>query len=184
MHPSVMTWVHNNIARVEIKDKDVAEVGSRDNNGTVYELISAYEPATYLGIDILPGPRVNVVCDAADLPDHGSFDVVISTECLDHCEDWKSAVTGMVTALKPGGIWMLTTRSEGFPYHRHPEDYWRFNLADMGVIADRVGMQVLTLVPDPYPSHPGVFIKARKPVDWTAGCIDLDDVTVAEVVKD
>jgi hypothetical protein len=184
MHDSVMSWFHDNLARSEVKGKTVAEVGSRDNNGSVKDLICSYKPKSYLGIDILPGLKVDKVCDAADLPGCGCFDVVVSTECLDHCEDWKSAVTGMVTALNPDGIWMLTTRSEGFPYHPHPGDYWRFNLADIRVIAEHAGMSVVSVTPDPYPSHPGVFLKARKPAGWSADCVDFDDVDVAEVIQD
>lgn len=184
MHPSVMKWCTDYLTRTEVAGKTVAEVGSRDNNGTVKDLVLHYNPESYLGIDIVAGPKVDKVCDAADLPELGSFDLVISTECLDHCEDWKSAVTGMVTALNPGGILMLTTRSPGFPYHRHPEDYWRFSMGDMYVIAERLGIQVIVMFPDPYPSHAGIFLKARKPAGWSADCIDLDDVTVDEVVKD
>lgn len=184
MHDSVMQFFRDYICRTEVRGKVIAEVGARDENGTVKVFISDYEPAEYLGIDIQPGPRVDKVCDAADLPECGTFDVVVSTECLDHCEDWKSAFTGMVTALKPGGILMLTTRSEGFPYHKHPDDYWRFSIADISVICARTGMKIDALLPDPYPSHPGVFVKAVKPLGWTADCVDLDDVVVSEVVKD
>ena len=156
-----------------------------NHNGTVRDFIDSLEPGTYLGIDILPGAKVNMVLDAADLPTVGSFDMVISTECLDHCEDWKAAFIGMVTALNPGGVLMLTTRSPGFPYHRHPEDYWRFTVDDMTLIAHRAGMKVLTAVTDPTdtPNFQGVFLKAVKPDGWNVKDVDLDDVTVAEVVK-
>jgi hypothetical protein len=182
MHDSVMNWVQRHIGPGEVAGKPVAEVGSRDHNGSVQEIICFLEPASYLGIDIQPGPKVNLIMDAADLPCYGSFDLVVSTECLDHCEDWKSAVRGMVTALNPGGLWLLTVRSEGFAYHRYPEDYWRFSIEDVSVIAARTGMEILVLDSDP--ACQGVFLKARKPSEWTPDWIDLDDVTVPEVVKD
>ena len=183
MHESVDRWFRVALDRSEVEGKDVAEVGARDVNGSVYEFITTYYPGTYLGIDIQPGRRVNLVLDAENLPSAGSFDLVISTECLDHCEDWKAAFTGMVTALKPDGILMLTTRSEGFPYHPHPGDYWRFSVDDMQLIAEHAGLDVITVVADPQDQLPGVFLKARKPLKWEASDINFDDVTVAEVVK-
>jgi SAM-dependent methyltransferase len=183
MHESVMRWFQAALDRSEVEGKDIAEVGAMDINGSVYDYISMFYPDTYLGVDIRPGRRVNMILDAADLPSAGSFDLVISTECLDHCEDWKAAMTGMVTALKPDGILMLTTRSEGFPYHPHPGDYWRFSIEDVTLIAGRSGLEVVDIVTDPQDQLPGVFLKARKPPGWKASKINLKDVTVPEVVK-
>jgi SAM-dependent methyltransferase len=184
MHETVKAWFQCVLLRDEVFEKDVAEVGARDVNGSIQNHVFSLQPGLFTGIDIQRGPRVNKICDAKDLPSCGRFDAVLCAECLDHCEDWKSAVTGMITALNPGGIWMLTTRSPGFPYHRHPEDYWRFTIQDMTVIAAALGMEVIQLIHDPDPRTPGVFIKARKPADWSADCIDLTSITVAEVVKD
>lgn len=179
MHESVINWFRAALDRTEVEYKDVAEVGSKWINGSIYEFISLYCPGTYLGIDIEPGRGVNKILAAKDLPSAGSFDLVISTECLDHCEDWKAAITGMVTALRPGGLLMLTTRSEGFPYHPHPGDYWRFSVSDMTLIGERLGLHVLSVVNDP--EIFGVFFRAQKPVKWKSSMIDLEDVNVTEV---
>lgn len=178
MHESVTTWFREALDRSEVEGKHVVEVGSQDINGSVYDFISLYYPATYLGVDIQPGRRVNVIMDAANLPAN-SFDLVISTECLDHCEDWKAAITGMVKALKPDGILMLTTRSVGFPYHPHPVDRWRFSVDEMELIGKSLGLDVLTVIPDP--EIYGVFIKAQKPPKWKASSVKLEDINVAEV---
>jgi hypothetical protein len=184
MHETVMTWFHCNLLREEVFEKDIAEVGARDVNGTIQNIVFSLQPGLFTGIDIQRGPRVNKVCDAKDLPSCGMFDVVLCAECLDHCEDWKAAVTGMIMALNPGGTWMLTARSPGFPYHPHPGDHWRFTLEDMSDIAAGLGMEVIQLIRDPKSDMPGVFIKARKPADWSADCVDLSNITVAEVIKD
>jgi hypothetical protein len=37
----------------------------------------------------------------------------------------------MKQVLKPGGIILITTRSQGFPFHEYPVDAWRFSVEDM-----------------------------------------------------
>jgi SAM-dependent methyltransferase len=109
------------------------------------------------------------MCPAEKLPDflgEDSADVVISTEMLEHAEDWRAAVTGMVTVLAPGGLLLLTTRSTGFPYHPHPGDFWRYSVDQMDGIAAACGLEVIQLEHDPDPSQPGVFLLARKPQGW------------------
>jgi SAM-dependent methyltransferase len=88
-----------------------------------------------------------------------SFDLVITTEMLEHVQDWKAVIANMKGVLKPGGVIFITTRSEGFPFHEYPGDYWRFEVEDMREIFS--DFKIETLLPDP--SEPGVFIRARKP---------------------
>ncbi|MCW2933034.1 MAG: hypothetical protein JWM19_3996, partial [Actinomycetia bacterium] len=66
-----------------------------------------------------------------------------------------------------GGVLVLTTRSEGFPLHGYPEDWWRFSVEAMGAILQAAGLDVERLEPDPDPASPGVFARARKPAGWT-----------------
>jgi hypothetical protein len=85
---------------------------------------------------------------------------------LEHAGDWRDAVTGMARILAPGGLLLLTTRSPGFPHHPHPEDHWRFSVDHMDGIAEACSLEVLRLEPDPDWNCPGVFLLARKPLDW------------------
>jgi SAM-dependent methyltransferase len=126
-------------------------------------------PQSYLGTDAQPGPGVDMVCPAQDLPEalgEDAADVVISTEMLEHAEDWRAAVVGMMRILAPGGVLLLTTRSKGFPFHPHPGDFWRYSLRQMAAIAAACGLDVIRLELDPDPESPGVFLLARKPAGW------------------
>ena len=74
-------------------------------------------------------------------------------------------MAGMITAVKPGGILVITTRSKGFPYHDYEGDYWRYSVPNMRLIMERAGMEIVILISDP--DCPGVFVKARKPMKWS-----------------
>ena len=171
MHPSAYAFASTALAREQVAGKRVVEAGAFNYNGPARPAIEAMAPASYLGTDAQPGPGVDLACPAEKLPDvlgEGSADVVVSTEMLEHAEDWRAAMAGLVRVLAPGGLLVLTTRGPGFPYHPHPQDHWRFTVDAMDGIAEACGLDVLRLEPDPDPASPGVFLLAAKPEGWTA----------------
>jgi SAM-dependent methyltransferase len=116
-------------------------------------------------VDILEGPGVDVVGSAGQLVEvfgENRFDVIVTTEMMEHVEDWQGAVSHMKRTLKPGGYLILTTRSQGVNYHGYPHDYWRYEQEDMRLIFD--DMEIIDLVVDRV--RPGVFIFCRKPEDF------------------
>lgn len=150
---------------VLIKGKRVIEIGSRDVNGNVKDNIMTYAPQEYIGVDIEHGKNVDVICKAEDLLDkYGleSFDVVISTELMEHVYDWKKVINNMKLLCKGGGLIMITTRSFGFAKHNWPEDYWRYEVGDMEYIfSDFLPRGYLTVEKDW--QNPGVFVFGQKP---------------------
>lgn len=114
----------------------VLEVGSLDVNGSPRNVLKSVV-GHYWGIDIQAGSGVDQICSVYDLAGtfapHG-FDVVVSTEMLEHVEDWQLALLNMMLMLKPGGRLCLTTRSPGFEYHPYPLDCWRFTIDNMKAI--------------------------------------------------
>jgi SAM-dependent methyltransferase len=136
-------------------------------NGSVRPIVLELGPVGYTGVDQSAGPGVDQVVSAMDLVKTfgaGSFDVVISTEMLEHVEDWRPVVAQLVEVLALDGLLALTTRSPGFPYHPYPVDTWRYTLDGMGQILAAAGLVVRELAQDP--QAPGVFAIARKPHDW------------------
>jgi SAM-dependent methyltransferase len=162
---SCIVFGATSLTRELVEGRTVLEVGSYDANGSLRPIIDAWRPARYVGVDIEPGPGVDVVCRAEDLVDRfgpAAFDVVISTECIEHVREWRRAISGMKQVCRPGGTILITTRSRGFPYHAHPHDYWRYEPSDMEEIfadcrIEKVERDRLA---------PGVFLVARKPVDF------------------
>jgi len=178
-HQSCLVFGKAHLRKSDIEGVTILEVGSRNINGSLRSYVESHKPARYVGTDIEHGRGVDVICDAVDSVEQfgpESFDVVICTSMLEHAKDWKATVSNLKRILKPGGILLLTTQSPGFSYH-NPPDYWRFTLADMrAIFAD---LDIETLKPDP--QVPGVFVKARRPRDFTER--DLFDYRVREVEK-
>lgn len=81
----------------------------------------------YVGID-REGPlsRPTVEGDAESLPfPDASFDVVLSTQVLEHLKNPARALREAVRVLRPAGRLVLTVPGV-WPTHEAPHDYWRF----------------------------------------------------------
>ena len=169
MHPSAYAFATQALTAGQVRGKAVLEAGAYDYNGSARAALCVHNPASYTGTDAQAGPGEDVVCPTEDRPERfgeDTADVLISTEMLEHAEDWRGAVEGMVRVLAPGGLLVLTTRGPGFPYHPHPGDFWRFTTEHMDGVAEACGLEVLRCEPDPDPDSPGVFLLARKPEGW------------------
>ncbi len=157
-----LDFVITAMANKDMSDADILEVGSLDVNGTPRSIISADSVKSYLGVDIISGKGVDQICDVQDLVStfgENKFNIVITTEMLEHVLDWRSAINNMKDVTKPGGVLIITTRSKRFGLHDFPGDYWRYELDDMrAIFAD---WEIELLEPD---HDPGVFVKARKPL--------------------
>mgnify|MGYP002401000057 CR=1 FL=1 len=145
----------------------VLEVGSRDVNGSVRKILEP-KSAEYIGVDLFEGNGVDVVLDVAHLRDQfgeDKFDVVVSTEMLEHCSNWQEALYQMSSVLRQGGLLIITTRSPGFELHDYPADYWRFSHEDVVEIFSPIG-ELLLVKDDMTLGWPcGVGIAIRKLAD-------------------
>lgn len=167
MHPSVMDFGRRVLTRGRVHGRHVLEVGARNVNGSLRAHVLSLEPSSYTGVDILDGPGVDVVMAAEDLPalwaqrpeGPGRWDLVLSTEMLEHARDWRRALYGCKAVTAIGGFLLLTTRGPGFPRHEHPGDHWRFTPELLR--AAMTGFRIIELSPDPQEGHPGVLMLAR-----------------------
>jgi len=160
-----MEWVAQKVTqyRLGTTEHDVLEVGSRDINGSVRPLFHGVR--RYTGVDLIDGPGVDRVLDAHRLeeafPDN-RFDVVISTEMLEHDPQFWQSVQQMGRVLRPAGFLVLTARGNGFWVHDYPHDYWRFLPDSFRQLFELASCDEIEITEDWHPGHPGVFGLGRR----------------------
>lgn len=160
MHASCLAWVTSVVAEHDLAGCSVLEVGSQDVNGTVRPLFTG----PYIGVDIAPARGVDEIADAQDLSSFAdrSFDVVVSTEMLEHCPRPWLAVPEM--ARVASDIVILTARGYDergcWAVHGYPHDYYRYSAGAMTLLATDAGLDVLQCDRDP--EGPGWFLLCRR----------------------
>ena len=92
----------------------ILDIGSYDVNGS-YKPLFAQPGWHYVGVDLSPGPNVDVVLSS---PYHlpmasGDFDLVISGQAFEHVEYFWLSWLEMARILKPGGQIFLIAPSRG-----------------------------------------------------------------------
>lgn len=93
----------------------VLDIGSFDVNGNEKPW---FDGCDFIGLDLLPGPGVDVACPANeyDAPDE-TFDTIISCECWEHNPYYKESIMNSIRMLKPGGYFIWTCATTGRPVH-------------------------------------------------------------------
>lgn len=93
----------------------VVDIGSADLNGGPHTLI---DPEFYLGVDLAVQDNVDLVSDGARLAlADASFDVAMSSECLEHDLGWSSTIANMLRVTRPSGLVAFSAASTGRPEH-------------------------------------------------------------------
>jgi SAM-dependent methyltransferase len=133
VRPSLLEWSYlDNSRRAELLAREggrlplvrnLLDVGGR---GKPYACFFEGRVTNHYVLDVEPGPSVDVVGDARNLPfSSGSMDVVLITQVLEHVPDPVAVIGEIQRVLKPGGTLLLSVPSI-FPQHGSPGDYWRY----------------------------------------------------------
>ena len=88
----------------------VLEVGSQNINGSIRQFFSRAE--SFVGLDLSMADDVDwtIPGELVELPDCWA-DTSVSTECFEHCKDWKNVFLNMIRITKPGGLIIITCAS-------------------------------------------------------------------------
>jgi len=118
MHKNVKNFI-NEIRKetpLYFNSKKVLDCGSLNINGSNR---SFFKDCAYTGIDIVNGNNVDFVTDAASYMKELSevYDVVISTEMLEHDKHYAESLKAMFRLLKNGGLLIVTAASRGRKEH-------------------------------------------------------------------
>src|SRR3954471_18479893 len=82
--------------------------------------------ADYVGLDVVENPMAEIIGSVEAMPvDDASFDVVLCTQVLEHCDDPAQAIRELQRVTRPGGRVLASTHGVQV-YHPSPVDYWRW----------------------------------------------------------
>ena len=91
------------------------DIGSFNVNGSVKDF---FKDSTVLGLDLMPGLDVDIVCPANEYnAPNESFDTIISCECWEHNPFYEETILNSIRMLKPKGYFIWTCASTGRPIH-------------------------------------------------------------------
>jgi SAM-dependent methyltransferase len=101
----------------------VLDIGCGDKP---YQPFFAPYASEYVGVDNVERPEVDLIGSIEALPvGDGSFDVVLCTQVLEHCDDPIAAVRELRRVVAPGGCVLASTHGV-YVYHPVPHDRWRW----------------------------------------------------------
>lgn len=116
MHQEVLTFLiqTKNKYPEHFRNKRVVEFGSQDINGSPRQF---FENCEYIGVDRMAGRGVDVVSKAHEFKSTKKFDVVISTEMLEHDKYADETIKNAWKLLKKGGLMIFTAANVNRPPH-------------------------------------------------------------------
>jgi SAM-dependent methyltransferase len=97
----------------------------------------ARRASEYVGVDVVENPAAELRGPVEALPvEDASFDVVLCTQVLEHCDDPAQAVRELRRVTAPGGRVLASTHGTQV-YHPSPHDYWRWTHAGLSRLFER-----------------------------------------------
>jgi hypothetical protein len=136
---------------LEGDDGTILELGSRARSGIVRR--DWFPLMNYIGVDIVAGDNVDVVCDAHLLSSkvpHNSVDGVFSAATFEHLiMPWKVAIE-LNRVMRVGAVGYIRTH-QTLGMHDVPWDYWRYSDAAWAALFNRhTGFEIMaTYLGDP-----------------------------------
>lgn len=137
MHVGNVQWLRDLDGRYATSGARLLELGSLNVNGTARSHIEARE---WVGIDIVAGGGVDIVCPAKETTfAEESFDIILCTSMLEHDPDWRESLTHNLPWLAPGGLLFLSWGAEGNTRH-DPEPWAMVPVAEVRDWASKHGL--------------------------------------------
>lgn len=123
-------------------DRTVLDYGCGDKP---YQPLFESFSIAYVGADIAGSETADVQFDpGASLPyEDGTFDIVFSTQVLEHVAEVTAYLDECFRILKPGGLLLLTTHGSWF-YHPHPHDYRRWTRQGLCLELEKSGLTIVS----------------------------------------
>jgi methyltransferase family protein len=171
MHPEALSFV-TQAAQIYGAAGPVYEIGSRNINGSVRPIFAGLP---YLGVDVTPGPDVDVVADATGYdprqpPEGFEPATVVCCEVLEHAPEAEAIMRQACDVLTPGGLLIVTVATDGRAPHsavdggpvRDGEFYRNLSPADLTRWLNQALVSVLSV--EVVPSRGDLYVVGRKAV--------------------
>lgn len=112
-HIEVNTFINHMVTSISpfYKHARVLEIGSYDVNGSVRSNFN--DVSEYVGVDLIPGPSVDVVTKGHLYNNDTKFDIVLSVESFEHNSDWVKTFENMIKLTNSDGILIFTCATRG-----------------------------------------------------------------------
>lgn len=125
MTPDILHWLRTVVLPLRPSHGHVFEVGALNVNGSARDILG---PASlsWVGCDRVSGPGVDEIGIAADVIGARRFDAVVACECYEHDPRFWETSAAVRAAIKPTGLYVVTSPTIGFPFHDYGGDFYRF----------------------------------------------------------
>ena len=112
-HIEVNSFINQIITDIEpfYRHASVLEIGSYDVNGSVRSNFK--DASKYVGVDLIPGPSVDVVTMGHLYQSNIKFDIVLSVESFEHNCYWVETFNNMIKLVDDNGIVIFTCATKG-----------------------------------------------------------------------
>ncbi len=112
MHPEAYDWIRAQAATLQ--GLHCVDLGGRNVNGSIREL---FAPESWTAVDLSDGPGVDIVANVTNWRPDREWDLVCSTEVLEHVSTPRYVVETMAHCCRSGGTLLLTAAAPGRAPH-------------------------------------------------------------------
>jgi SAM-dependent methyltransferase len=163
VHPDALNYVNEWLHTWKIPFGTVAvlEIGSRDVNGSVRQLLAPDPDIIYVGIDTLPGKGVDLIADGATYDTQARFDLILCCEVLEHAANFVDIIKNAYRLLTPNGYFVFTCAGPTRNVHsaidagelRPGEYYFNLRICDLGNALVLAGFREWDMKYNPYDKY-------------------------------
>lgn len=115
-----------------------------------YEIWSHGKISQYIGCDVIQSSsnKVDILCEANNIPlESKSFDTILSTQAIEHIEDYQGMIDEAFRLLTSGGYFILSGPFYWY-LHEEPFDFYRFTKHGFKYILEKSGFEVIQTSPN------------------------------------
>jgi SAM-dependent methyltransferase len=134
-----------------VLDIGSASYGTGKVRSESYRSLAEAAGLAYTGLDMQPGPNVDIVSKHPLLYDElerESFDLIVSGQTFEHNPYFWVTFCEVARILKQGGHTMIVAPSAG-KVHRFPYDCWRFYPDSWAVLCALSGLELMEIIFEP-----------------------------------